>query len=72
MMAMDTILAEVALEVAEYMPDGERFKSIPRAEWRWHIMDKALEIVRECQITEDSEDLDEIVNNYLSHEEALS
>ena len=65
-------LAELALEVAEYMPDGEKFASMPRAEWRWAVIEKAIEIATACNITEDSEDLDEIVQNYLGQEEALS
>lgn len=68
---MDAIvLSEVALELAEYKPDVNT--NIPRAEWRWGVIEKAIEIVRECNITRASEDIDEIVQNYLSNEEALS
>lgn len=68
---MDAIvLAEVALEVADYYPDT--FSNIPRAEWRWDTVEKAIKIIEACNISRDSEDIDEIVQNYLSHEEALS
>ena len=64
------VLAEVTLEVADYYPDINN--NCPRAEWRWRIVEKAITIVSECKITRDSEDIDEIVSNYLSQEEALS
>ena len=68
---MDAIvLAEVSLEVADYLIDvGNDY---PRAEWRWNTIEKAIEIVKAENITrasEDitraSEDIDEIVLNYL-------
>lgn len=71
-MTSPSTLAELALEVAEYMPDGEKFASMPRAEWRWMVLEKAVEIAVACNITENSEDLDEVVQKYLSQEEALS
>ena len=68
---MDSILlAEVALEVADYYPDVDN--NFPRAEWRWNTIEKAIEIINKCNLTRESEDLDEVVNNYLSKEEALS
>ena len=59
------LLAEVALEVARFTPDHDKYQStMPRAEWRWSIVDKAMEIISECGVDGDSEDLDEIVENY--------
>lgn len=63
-------LAEVSLEVAEFLPDID--SNIPRAEYRWNIVEKSIEIINACNITPDSEDIDEIVTNYLCQEEALS
>jgi hypothetical protein len=61
---MDAIvLAEVSLEVADYLIDvGNDY---PRAEWRWNTIEKAIEIVKAENITRASEDIDEIVLNYL-------
>lgn len=68
---MDAIvLAGVVLEVAEYHPDIDL--DVPRAEWRWNIVEKAIQIINDCNITLDTDDIDEIVMNYLSREEALS
>jgi len=64
------LLAEIALEVADYYPDINN--SHPRAEWRWKTIDKAMEIIKACNLTEESEDVDETVTNYLSQQEALS
>lgn len=66
-------LAEVALEVANYYPDDEKVQAeMPRAEWRWGVVEKAMHIIRELNITTDTEDIDELVQNYLAQEEALS
>ena len=68
---MDAIvLAGVVLEVADYYPDIDG--DIPRAEWRWNMVEKAIAIVNDCGITLTTDDIDEIVRNYLSNEEALS
>ena len=64
------LLAEVALEVADYYPD--KGFEIPRAEWRWKIVDKAIEIINAEFIDDATEDIDEIVQGYLSKEESLS
>lgn len=67
------VLAGVALEVAEYYPDtAERQEDMTRAEWSWFVVQKALEIVRELDITIETDDIDEVVRGYLSREEALS
>lgn len=59
------LLAEIALEVARFTPDNNKSQSTrPKAEWRWSVVDKAMEIISECGIDGDSEDLDEIVHNY--------
>jgi predicted nuclease with RNAse H fold len=56
------LLAEMAVEVANFYPDNS---SEPRAEWRWHMVDRAIEIIEHEKITKDTTDLDEIVYNYL-------
>lgn len=72
-MSKKTTLAEVALEVASYLPDDDASQAkMPRAMWRWMILGKAKQIVEQCGITTGTEDIDEIVQNYLSTEEALS
>jgi hypothetical protein len=67
---MSTLLAEVALEVAMYYPDCDKYQT--RALWRWYILDLAKEIIAELNLDEESEDLDELVTNYISHQESLS
>lgn len=57
------LLAEVALEVAECLPD-ENF-DMPRAEWRWMVVDKAIKIIEDEYIDDATEDIDEIVFKYL-------
>jgi len=64
------LLAEVALEVASYYPDCDTYQT--RAMWRWHIVDLAKKIIAELNLDEESEDLDELVTNYISHQESLS
>lgn len=64
------VLAGVALEVADYYPDKDN--DLSRAEWRWEIVKKALHIISELNITIETEDIDEIVQGYLSKEESLS
>ena len=72
-MSKKTTLAEVALEVAHYIPDDHKFQGImPRAEWRWMIVAKAKKIIKELGIDKDTEDIDELISNYLSLEESLS
>lgn len=67
------VLAGVALEVAEYYPDtAERQADMTRAEWSWFVIEKALQIVKDLDITINTEDIDEVVRNYLVQEEALS
>jgi hypothetical protein len=64
---MDAItIAEVALEVADYRIDWDT--SMNRAEWRWMVVEKAIEIVQACNLTRDSEDIDETVLDYLTKE----
>lgn len=64
------ILANVALEVAGYYPDTEAIAT--RAEWRNTVIALAKSIMTDCNIDSDTEDIDEVVVNYLSHAEALS
>ena len=57
---MDAIvLAGIAVEVAERMPDIDY--DIPRAEWRWNVVEKAIKIVNDYGITDQTDDVDEIV-----------
>ena len=67
---MSTLLAEVALEAANYYPDCDMYQT--RAMWRWHVLDLAKKIIDELKLDEESEDLDEIVTNYFAQEESLS
>ena len=69
-MSKSLVLAGVALEVAEHLPDTDF--DLTRAEWRYMIVNKALEIIEAENITLDTDDVDEIVTGYLSREESLS
>jgi len=40
--------------------------------WRWHVLDLAKIIIAELKLNEESEDLDELVENYFAQEESLS
>jgi len=53
------IATEVAWQVGDSLTDG------PRAESRWHVCNLAERIIKEGIITEDSEDIDEIINEWL-------
>lgn len=64
------LLAEVALEVAQYRPDDAKIPT--RAQWRWAILDLAKLIIADEKITKESEDLDEIVQGWFAREETLS
>lgn len=64
------VLAGVVLEVTEYYPDIDF--DMPRAEWRLKMVEKAMAIIRDCNVTLETDDIDDIVINYLSNEEALS
>ena len=67
---MDTsyLVAEVALEVARFYPDIFSDK-MPRAEWRHKIVDTAMEVMNAESITNDTDDIDEVVENYLFKKE---
>ena len=65
------LLAEVALEVASFYPDFTSTPSIPRAEWRWKIVDKAIEVINNEGITKETTDIDEIVENYICKQEGF-
>ena len=64
------LLAEVALEVASYYPDAEL--KMTRADWRHMVVDTAIDIIAEEYIDDATEDIDEIVQIYLSKAESLS
>lgn len=65
------LLAEVALEVASFYPDFNATPTLPRAEWRWKMVDKAIEIINNEGITTETTDIDEIVENYICKEEGF-
>jgi hypothetical protein len=65
------LLAEVALEVASFYPDFTSKPIVPRAEWRWKVVDKAIEIIKSEDITKETTDIDEIIENYLCKEEGF-
>lgn len=64
------VLAGVALEVAECRPDIDN--DIPRAEWAWNTIEKAIEIIKAEGVTIDTDDIDEVVRSYLNREKASS
>ena len=64
------LLAEVSLEVASYYPDAEL--KMTRADWRHMVVDTAIDIIAEEYIDDATEDIDEIVQIYLSKAESLS
>lgn len=67
------LLAEMALEVASYLPDDEKSQALqPRACWRHQVIRVAERCIRECNITTETEDIDEVFVNWLAQEEALS
>lgn len=61
---MDAIvLAGVAIEVAKLCPDDNM--EIPRAEWRWNVIETAIDIVKDEGITDRTDDIDEIVDAWM-------
>ena len=64
------LVAEVALEVARFYPDIFSDK-MPRAEWRSKIVDTAIEVINTETITNYTEDIDEVVENYLFKKEGF-
>ena len=63
------LLAEMTLELSWLYDNPKKASSMPRAEWRWFLIDKAINIIKSENITEDTEDIHEIVENYLCKEE---
>lgn len=59
-------MLEIAIECAWQMQD--RYDSIPRAESRWKVADIAMEIINKGLINDTSEDIDEIINAYITQE----
>ena len=57
------VLANITLEVAEYRPDFNT--EIPRAQWRQETIEIASEIIRKFNITENTDDVDEIVQAHV-------
>lgn len=58
---------EIATEVAWQV--GDTLEGVPRAESRWHICDITERIIKAGIIKEDSEDIDEIISQYLHEHE---
>jgi hypothetical protein len=58
---------EIATEVAWQV--GDILENIPRAESRWHVCNITKRIIEAGIITDDSEDIDEIVSAWLHKEE---
>ena len=65
------LIAEVALEVSEWWDIPKKASSMPRAEWRLFIINTAIDIIKSEGITKDTEDIDEVVENYLHKEEGF-
>lgn len=67
------LLAEMALEVASYLPDDAKTQaSMPRACWRHLVISTAERCIQECNITAETDDIDEVFVNWIAKEEALS
>ena len=65
------LIAEVALEVSEWWDCPKKASGMPRAEWRLFIINTAIDIIKSEGITKDTEDIDEVVENYLHKEEGF-
>jgi hypothetical protein len=57
-------MLEVAVECAWQI--GDTLENHPRAESRWRVADIAQDIINRGLVTETSEDIDEIINTYLT------
>lgn len=64
------VLAGVALEVASFLADDNM--DITRAEWRNIVITQALRCIRECNITQETDDIDEVYVSWLAQEESYS
>jgi hypothetical protein len=58
---------EIATEVAWQV--GDILEDIPRAQSRWHVCNITKRIIEAGIITEDTEDIDEVVSAYLHEHE---
>jgi len=58
-------MLEIAVEVAHQLPDIEH-DDMPRAEYRWEVTQIALDIINSGIIDSDSENIDEIIEAYLT------
>ncbi len=65
-MKTNTML-EIAIECAWQIQD--RWGNMPRAESRWNIVDLTNDIINSGLIDDTSEDIDEIINAYLTERE---
>jgi len=58
------LMLEIAVEVAHQLPDINH-SDMPRAEYRWSVVEIAQDIINKNIIDNNSEDIDEIINAYL-------
>jgi hypothetical protein len=66
-MHTDYLHLEIATEVAWQV--GDTLENVPRAESRWHVCNITKRIINAGIINEHSEDIDEIIADYLhTHE----
>jgi len=63
----DYLKLEIATEVAWQV--GDILENSPRAESRWHVCNITKRIIEAGVITEDSEDIDEIISAWLHEHE---
>lgn len=64
---MNYLDLEIATEVAWQV--GDILENSPRAESRWNICNIAKRIIESGIITEDTEDIDEVISQYLHDNE---
>lgn len=64
------VLAGVALEVAAFLPDDNM--NLTRAEWRDRVISQAMACIQQCNITQETDDIDEVYVNWLAVEESYS
>ena len=64
-MTKDYSALEIAVEVAWQV--GDILENVPRAKSRWHICDLTQRIIKEGIITQDSDDIDEIIEAWLTN-----
>ena len=66
-MTIDYLHLEIATEVAWQV--GDILEDIPRAQSRWHVCNITKRIINAGIITEETEDIDEVIRAYLHEHE---